>query len=281
MERKNNIRKSNFKQKQKKSHSSIPYRMIAAGVGIVMLLGAGIGAGIYFLPNGNGNSKKSGLVAEGVDYILSLENKSIEDIEKMMSQERKQAAIAEMESEDFNVWAHFGNIVMMGDSRTKEYAHSEFVEERRVMAEDGDTILNIPYYLDELVDLNPDYIILEYGVNDMENYDVWPTVDVYLQEMDKKIASIREVVPNATIFIQSILPCIDPELSRLACRREIPAWNQAIEAYCDEKGIPFIDVTDLAETYEDYYEPDGMHFIASFYPFWAKRLIAEVVTYEN
>lgn len=266
-----------IKKKRKSSSSS----GLMIGLAALILVGGGSAFAFFSMPSRNPDAPSNEKIAEGVAFVKELENKSTESVQASFKEERIKAALEEMESEDFNVWAHFGNIVMMGDSRTKEYAHSEFVESRRVMAEDGDTILNITEYLDTLQDLHPDFIIMQYGVNDMENYDVWPTVDIYWDAFKQRIDRVQEVLPDSTIFVQSILPCIEPELSRLACRREIPAWNEALRGYCDEAGIPLIDVTALAEQYDSYYEPDGMHFIASFYPFWAKKLLSEVVTYEN
>jgi lysophospholipase L1-like esterase len=169
----------------------------------------------------------------------------------------------------------------MGDSRTKEFSHSEFIESRRVLAEDGNTIANIKDYLDDLVALDPAYIILQYGINDMENPEVWESAEVYAMDLDAKIEHIHEVLPDAVVFVQSILPAVEPELSRLECRQEIPAWNEVIREHCEEEGIPYIDVTDIAEEYSEYYEPDGMHFTSQFYPYWAKRLILEVNSYEE
>lgn len=42
---------------------------------------------------------------------------------------------------------------------------------------------------------------------------------------------------------------------------------------CDKKRIAFIDSSDLMS--DEYYEQDGIHFKASFYPVWAEKM-AEV-----
>jgi lysophospholipase L1-like esterase len=221
----------------------------------------------------------------GVEYIRQLEQKDTGEIEAAVKNEEKEesreAFQESMDDDDFNVWAYFGNIVLMGDSRTKEFSHSGFIESRRVLAEDGNTIGNIKDYLDDLVDLDPAYIILQYGINDMENPQVWESAEVYAEDLDAKIGHIHEAVPDAVVFVQSILPAVEPELSRLECRQEIPAWNEVIREHCEEEGIPYIDVTDVAEEYSEYYEPDGMHFTSQFYPYWAERLIQEVNAYEE
>ena len=42
---------------------------------------------------------------------------------------------------------------------------------------------------------------------------------------------------------------------------------------CDDLQLGFIDNTDLVQ--DQYYEEDGVHFKAEFYPLWADRM-AEV-----
>ena len=51
--------------------------------------------------------------------------------------------------------------------------------------------------------------------------------------------------------------------------------NAALQKMCDENQIAFLDNTSLVS--DTYYEEDGIHFKADFYPIWLKRM-AEVAT---
>ena len=54
---------------------------------------------------------------------------------------------------------------------------------------------------------------------------------------------------------------------------EIENFNEKLKELCDKKRIAFIDSSDLMS--DEYYEQDGIHFKASFYPVWAEKM-AEV-----
>ena len=54
---------------------------------------------------------------------------------------------------------------------------------------------------------------------------------------------------------------------------KIPDYNNALKAMCDEEGITFIDNTEIVK--DEYYEQDGEHMKAEYYPIWAEHM-AEV-----
>ena len=51
---------------------------------------------------------------------------------------------------------------------------------------------------------------------------------------------------------------------------EIENFNEKLKELCDKKRIAFIDSSDLMS--DEYYEQDGIHFKASFYPVWAEKM---------
>ena len=55
----------------------------------------------------------------------------------------------------------------------------------------------------------------------------------------------------------------------------IADYNEKLEAMCEKKQIGYIDNSDIIE--DEYYEEDGIHFKANFYPIWAEKM-AEVAT---
>ena len=50
----------------------------------------------------------------------------------------------------------------------------------------------------------------------------------------------------------------------------IAEYNEALRAMCDKLQIAYVDNTELVT--DRYYEADGMHFKADFYPVWARRM---------
>ena len=57
--------------------------------------------------------------------------------------------------------------MILGDSRAVGFYFHEFLPEEQVMAEGGGIITDATKYLDQLKTLNPDMILLCYGLNDV------------------------------------------------------------------------------------------------------------------
>ena len=87
------------------------------------------------------------------------------------------------------------------------------------------------------------------------------------------LTQLKEEVPDAHIFVNSIFPVQEKAIEEEPLLAKIPDYNEALKELCDSQTVAFIDNTSLVE--EQYYEQDGVHFKADFYPIWAQRM-AEV-----
>ena len=196
-------------------------------------------------------------------------------IEGLRKKERKAA----LESGDLDVWSQFTDIAILGDSRAVGFYSYNLVDESRVFATGGATIRDIEQYTDQLVALNPSSIIFCYGLNDI-SIGYWDNVDDYIAEQDQIIADLKEAMPNTTIYINSIIPAIDPAFERSEKWRDIPDWNDAIRQHCEDNDIPYIDITEDVEAHSDLYDVDGIHMQKAFYEYWAIDMITEVTENE-
>ncbi len=52
---------------------------------------------------------------------------------------------------------------------------------------------------------------------------------------------------------------------------QIATYNEILRQECEKNGWIYIDTSDLAE--EQYYEQDGEHFTAAFYPLLTARML--------
>ena len=84
---------------------------------------------------------------------------------------------------------------------------------------------------------------------------------------------IANDLPDANVFVNSIFPVQDSAIEDDPYLADIADYNTALKELCDSRSIGFIDNTDLVE--DQYFEPDGQHFRADFYPIWAEHM-AEV-----
>jgi len=146
------------------------------------------------------------------------------------------------------------------------------LEKDRILADGGNTIRAIPGWLDTLVQLDPSYIYLCYGLNDT-SIGYWDTGEEYAAEYISCVQLLQESLPDAKIIVSSILPAQDPAFNRSSRWRWIPDWNVVLEAACAENGILYANCDWLHESYPQYWDPDGIHFRPSLYPYWGGMLL--------
>ena len=218
-------------------------------------------------------------IKEGRAYIEGLEATDTASVEEQVKELRKKERKAALESGDLDVWSQFTDIAILGDSRAVGFYSYNLVDESRVFATGGATIRDIEQYTDQLVALNPSSIIFCYGLNDI-SIGYWDNVDDYIAEQDQIIVDLKEAMPNTTIYINSIIPAIDPAFERSEKWRDIPEWNDAIRQHCEDNNIPYIDITEDVEAHEDLYDVDGIHMQKAFYEYWAIDMITEVTENE-
>ena len=90
------------------------------------------------------------------------------------------------------------------------------------------------------------------------------------------VESIKEQLPDAQVYVNSILPAQDPAFEQSEKWREIPDYNEVVKTYCEEKQYPYIDNGQIVQDHLDLYDADGIHFQEDFYEYWAINMLAEV-----
>ncbi len=214
-------------------------------------------------------------VEAGTAYLEELENKDLASVEAEVKEVKKQAQAEAIEAGELSVWAQFSDYVIFGDSRTVGFYFHEFLDKQRVLADGGLTIADIPDYEDQMVALNPSYLFLCTGLNDV-SIGYWKTPDEYVAAYEETMQELMAKLPDTQIYINSIFPAQDPAFEQSEKWREIPDYNEAVKAWCEEKGYHYIDNTSVYEEHNDLYDADGIHFKKEFYQYWAANMLAEV-----
>ena len=73
------------------------------------------------------------------------------------------------------------------------------------MAEAGLTIADIPKYQDQMKTLNPSYLFLCTGINDV-SIGLWPTKEEYVEAYEETMQTLMKELPDTHIYINSIFP---------------------------------------------------------------------------
>ena len=204
---------------------------------------------------------------QGVEYIKAAESEDIATIEQKISQLEQQDG-----GEDARSYKEkFASSVVMGDSITEGFSEYDVLNASSVVSKIGVHLNELDEQVQQVKELDPQVIFLAYGMNDV--ISTAGDTDQFLEEYETLVDQLREEVPNAHIYVNSIFPVTDSAVKKEPELAQISEYNTALKGMCDEMQVGFIDNTELVE--DQYYEEDGVHFRAEFYPIWAERM-AEV-----
>lgn len=219
--------------------------------------------------------------APGVAYLKGLETKdpaAVEDRLRQMRmaeiQAKKEEMMEKLTSGETSVWSMFEDYVLLGDSRSVGFEYFGYLPDERVMAEYGATILSLKEHIPDIAALNPSNVFLCYGLNDVIS-GIWSTPEEYVADFEAIIMQLRSELPDVNIYISSTLPAVDPAFNTYPLLSEIPNFNTAVSAMCEQIDCHFVDNTDIYEKYVDLWEVDGIHLKTTLYPYWAANLIIE------
>lgn len=240
-------------------------------------------------------------IAQGVAYLEALEQQDPDAVDQILRQRRleqlareREELLRQVKAGEQDPFPLFQDAVILGDSRAVGFFYYGFVDESRDLTGSGETILDIPKKLDTLQAMNPRYVYLTYGLNDIK-IGHWGSLQAHISEYLDRVQDIRERLPEAVIVISSVLPYHDPnartdatgetppssgssstsslteaDRKRLA---QIPEWNRLMADAAREHGVIFVDNSAICTEYKDLWEKDGIHVFKSFYPHWGKNLI--------
>ncbi len=114
--------------------------------------------------------------------------------------------------------------------------------------------------LNGYLQVKPDKVFIMTGTADIVAYGDYSTADAVGQMVDK----IKRILPNAKIFIISILPIRDDYFNLKAT--EI---NQRLQSL---SGMTFINLYPLFQGHDDYYIWDGIHLTQTGYRAWTDAI---------
>ena len=208
----------------------------------------------------------------GLEYIRQEEAGSVAEIEDKINLLEQQERSTAGDSEDTrSVKEKFSGAVVIGDSVAQGFSEYDILNTSSVVSKIGVHL----YEADELVtraeDLSPGTVFLALGRNDLAATE--GDVDEFISQYTDVLDQITNDLPDANVFVNSIFPVQDSAIEDDPYLADIADYNTALKELCDSRSIGFIDNTDLVE--DQYFEPDGQHFRADFYPIWAEHM-AEV-----
>ena len=247
----------------KKHKKTLKYTAIACGAVILVLL---LVEGVSML------NKDKVTTTEGIEYLKEAEKGDVATIEHkidMLDEKDVDSSDAEVERKNFK--AVFSNSVIMGDSISLGFTDYDFLTTSSVIAKTGVTVSDLDKQVEIVKKMEPRVIFLSYGSNDVELYK--ENVSTFIKDYKKLIKTLSEELPNTKIFVNSIFPVRKDAVEKQPAYAYIDEYNKRLQKMCDEIQVAFLDNTEIARS--EYFEEDGVHFIADFYPVWLERMAQE------
>lgn len=230
----------------------------------MLLLAAGIVYGVTRLTSSGADTE------EGIAYIKAAEAEDITVIEQKIAQLESQDG---GEEDARSAKEKFASSVVMGDSITEGLVEYDVLSASSVVSKIGVHLDELDDQVAQVKELNPQVIFLTFGMNDI--IESGEDTERFRSDYEALVKQIQEEVPDAHIFVNSIFPVLDTAVENEPALERISEYNTVLSEMCTKLQIGFIDNTELVS--DRYYEEDGIHFKAEFYPLWADRM-AEVAS---
>ena len=223
--------------------------------------------------------KERASIKKGIDYLHSIDSEEELAATEKVIKEQRAAAITQLlagegESEDgFDPWGYFSDSVILGDSRSVGFYLFDYLPQERVMAEPGNTIQTIDGYMDAIKSINPSYIFLCYGLNDVTS-GRWDSAEAWISEYREEVKKLHEQFPDTTVVINSILPVVEEKAVSTNERvKLVPEYAAALQQFCETDHILYVNCDETAAEHQDMVDVDGIHYMTTFYPYWAGEMI--------
>ena len=194
-------------------------------------------------------------------------------LEKEKSKEKEEIQA----SEEINFFQFYKNTVFLGDSITEGLIDYELVNEYNVIAEKGDNVKDAMSKVDKIKQINPENVVLFYGMNDVIEFDGLNenlTEDKFRETYISLINSLRSELPKVKIYAISPTDVMSNAINtnyRLT-NENILKFRNIIKDVCSETNVAYVDINSKISSRVDLYEGDGIHFKYEFYNIWLETL---------
>lgn len=182
---------------------------------------------------------------------------------------------------------NFSDAVFIGDSRTEGLQINTGLTTARFLAAKGlmvDTALKNNVIklkngsrgtvIDGLKEGTYNRVYVMFGMNELG----WPYLDVFTSRYEKLITEIKKVQPNATIYVQSILPVSKAKSDKdsIYNNENISKFNKAIKDMANKNGYIYLDVASAVEDSNSALpsnaSSDGVHLNKEYSQKWLNYL---------
>lgn len=135
----------------------------------------------------------------------------------------------------------------------------------------GDSISDMIDRVDMIESVTPEKVFILGGINSLTDSNS----EIMIGQYRKLIETVRKVVPETDIFIQSVLPVTVEYQENTASNDSIIAFNLEIEKLANEYGATYINIFDLYavdDALDSEATIDGVHLKEEAYDRWYNEI---------
>ena len=190
--------------------------------------------------------------------------------------------------------SYFSDAVFVGDSRTEGLRmYSGISPSPKFFSGVGLTVTKV--FSDQIVQLNGQWLTVADALRQADYNKVyimlgmnelgWVYESIYAQDYGRIIDVIRETHPDATIYVQSIIPVskwkdtTDP--GRVYTNANVVRLQKVLCEMCEEKDVHYVNVAEVMQDENGYLfseaTEDGMHLTQEYCKIWAEYLRTHTV----
>lgn len=164
-------------------------------------------------------------------------------------------------------------MVFFGDSITCGGKWNEYFPDQQIinLGLVGDTILGMQDRIDMIEAVKPEKVFILGGINSLNEKNSEQVLEQYKTMLER----IQKSIPNARIYIQSVLPISKEKEKECVSNQTIIMFNRKLETIASKFGITYINIHDLytSEGVMDLNKTtDGIHLKKEMYGMWAERI---------
>ena len=190
--------------------------------------------------------------------------------------------------------SYFSDAVFVGDSRTEGLRmYSGISPSPKFFSGVGLTVTNV--FSDQIVQLNGQWLTVADALRQADYNKVyimlgmnelgWVYESVYAQDYGRIIDVIRETHPDATIYVQSIIPVSKwkdtTAPDRIYTNANVVRLQKVLCEMCEEKNVHYVNVAEVMQDENGYLfseaTEDGMHLTQEYCKIWAEYLRTHTV----
>ncbi len=186
---------------------------------------------------------------------------------------------------------YFDDAVFIGDSRTEGFILNTGLSNAVSYTHKGltvDTVFTSPVITlgseklsvtEALAQTNFSKVYLMFGINEAG----WVYSEVFIEEYGELIDTVREINPQATIYLQSILPVSETtsKTHEFAKQDKLNEYNQLLQELAEEKKVFYVNVAEAMTNTKGFLPEeaasDGIHLKKEYCLKWLDYLCTHTI----